>query len=91
MHSSTLIFSLPSIMAMMPPVDVPPMRSKQSHGFGGFSGLMFSMSWRRIIRDESPRMPPPSSERSLNPLATAPSGSGVEGLGIGWFKLSISM
>ena len=44
-----------------PPVLVPPIRSKYSHGFGGVSGLTASIRRSRIISADNPRTPPPST------------------------------
>jgi len=57
----------PSISAIKPPVLVPPIKSKYSHG-NGVSAVRFrlpisSISCRRIRRDDNPRTPPPSSDR----------------------------
>src|SRR5579871_2315059 len=67
------ILSRPSIKAMSPPVEVPQIKSKKSHGRGEMSGrpeLFAAYSraiWRmrsfRIYRLEIPRTPPPSRER----------------------------
>jgi len=43
-----------------PPVLVPPIRSKTSHGFGGCDVLMLLMSCLSMINDDNPRTPPPS-------------------------------
>ena len=61
------IRNLPSIIAIKPPVLVPPIKSKYSHG-NGVSAVCFrlpisSISCRRISRDDNPRTPPPSSDR----------------------------
>jgi hypothetical protein len=57
----------PSIIAIKPPVLVPPMRSKYSQGRGVFSTSLFraisSMSSLRMKSDESPRTPPPSRDK----------------------------
>ena len=59
----------PSIMAIRPPVLVPPMRSKYSHGFGVSPDPVLhpisSRMSRRIRSDDRPRTPPPSRERIL--------------------------
>jgi hypothetical protein len=39
---------------------VPPIKSKYSHGFGGFCGLTLFIKYLRMIREERPRIPPPS-------------------------------
>lgn len=72
LHVSTSILSRPSMMAISPPVPVPAMRSKCSHGFGTSCrfGALPSVStnvrcinsWR-IMSIEYPRTPPPSSDR----------------------------
>ena len=51
-----------------PPVLVPPIMSKYSHGFGGESGSMISMSFLRMESDDSPRTPPPSRDRRRRSL-----------------------
>jgi len=52
------------MIAIKPPVLVPPIKSKYSHGRGVSSASVWrsivSMISRRIRRDESPRTPPPS-------------------------------
>ena len=57
------------MMAINPPVLVPPIKSKWSHGFGeGNVSLLRPISSiisRKIKRVDSPRTPPPSSERIL--------------------------
>jgi len=59
------------MIAIKPPVLVPPIKLKYWHGRGVSSApvsrSMFSMISERIKRDESPRTPPPSraSTRSI--------------------------
>jgi len=59
--------SRPSIMAINPPVLVPPIRSKYSQGRGvsvtPFFIFICSMGSLRMKSDDIPRMPPPSRER----------------------------
>jgi hypothetical protein len=69
-HSSIVMPSVPSIIAISPPVDVPAMRSKNWHGFNGrfqLESSFWSRTWKircNIRRVERPRTPPPSRESS---------------------------
>lgn len=69
MHSSTVMRSRPNMIAMIPPVLVPPIRSKCSHGFGVSespeASRIPSMILPRIIRLAIPRIPPPSRDSIL--------------------------
>ena len=60
--------SLPNMMAINPPVLVPPIRSKHSQGFGTVvarvSNLISCIMSRKIIREARPRIPPPSKVRT---------------------------
>jgi len=49
-----------------PPVLVPPIKSKYSHGFGGFFGFIIFIKYLRMISVEIPRIPPPSSKELAN-------------------------
>jgi hypothetical protein len=68
MQSVTDIRNRPSISAMIPPVLVPTMRSNTSQGRRLQFGLVCKdnsvMKCSSIRRDEIPRTPPPSSERT---------------------------
>jgi hypothetical protein len=46
-----------------PPVLVPPIKSKYSHGRGGFFGLTLFIKYFKIMSEESPRIPPPSTRK----------------------------
>jgi hypothetical protein len=65
----TTIPKSPSIIAIKPPVLVPPIKSKYSHGLGVASApdlvSISSIISRRIKSDDSPRTPPPSRESIL--------------------------
>ena len=70
---STVMCRRPRKRAEMPPVPVPAMKSKTSHGrsgAGGAEGVLDALlSWsrsmnsRRMKSEERPRTPPPSSVR----------------------------
>jgi len=74
MHCLISIPSRPSMMAISPPVEVPPMRSKYVAGLSGrlTSGPSIASSWCMIDSNtssvDSPRMPPPSKESRRNGL-----------------------
>lgn len=63
----TTILKRPSMIAINPPVLVPPMRSKYSQGKGAIVALVrrriSSMISRKIKSDDKPRTPPPSSDK----------------------------
>lgn len=50
-----------NVQSPHPPVLVPPIRSKTSHGFGGSCWSRLFIRYSSIRRDESPRTPPPSA------------------------------
>jgi len=61
--------NLPSIIAISPPVLVPPIRSKYSQGRGvslvSDRLLISSITSRNIKSEDKPRTPPPSRDRIL--------------------------
>jgi hypothetical protein len=66
------------MIAINPPVLVPPIKSKYSHGFGVASALVLlsisSIMSRRIKSDDSPLTPPPSRQRILGKESSARDG-----------------
>lgn len=54
--------SLPSMIAINPPVEVPTMRSKQSQGLDKFGSIKCIRRFK-VMRLESPRTPPPSTPK----------------------------